>query len=115
MKTQHTPGPWTIGPTSSFASGNWRIVTTHDGTTNICACHGTIITDAEMHPMNQTRDANARLIAAAPDLLAALQAAVAQLDRFAGALATDQIQQHWDDDADQAQQQARAALARATA
>lgn len=60
--TEHTPGPWTTAPhglradaphTQIMASGTW-------------------IADAIDWPGNRTAEANARLIAAAPDLLAAL-------------------------------------------
>lgn len=62
MTTQHTPGPWITGDAAIWALDD-------------CEFHA--IVDC---PLNQTcRDtetawANARLIAAAPDLLAALQA-----------------------------------------
>ena len=62
MTTQHTPGPWITGDAAIWAL-------------NDCEFHA--IVDC---PLNQTcRDtdtawANARLIAAAPDLLAALKA-----------------------------------------
>ena len=54
--TQHTPGPWAIEPD---ALGESSIVTDNGGTI------------ADVYGRNP---ANARLIAAAPDLLAALQA-----------------------------------------
>jgi hypothetical protein len=58
MSAQHTPGPWT-----SYTGTNsiWA-----DGKRAIC-----IVTGARNHE-DQERDANARLIAAAPDLLEAL-------------------------------------------
>jgi len=53
--TQHTPGPWAIEPD---ALGEYSIVTDNGGTI------------ADIYGRNP---ANARLIAAAPDLLAALE------------------------------------------
>lgn len=60
--TKHTPGPWAVG------AGNVNAEATVDAEhTQVCTCHhhcvGSI--EKEMH-------ANAALIAAAPDLLAAL-------------------------------------------
>lgn len=52
----HTPGPWVIGRSSPGA---------------IVAPSGLVVADANMAPNGQMA-ANARLIAAAPDLLAAL-------------------------------------------
>ena len=63
----HTPGPWVIDPC-------WDILgNTDDGNGMVCQ----ITTDAV--PRAEA-EANARLIAAAPDLLAALQQAEQQLD-----------------------------------
>ena len=58
MTTQHTPGPWT---TSSLPNGTEWTVSIDDGD---------MLADLTGCPNEQ---ANARLIAAAPDLLAALQ------------------------------------------
>ncbi len=64
MKTQHTPGPWVASPairsgfTIDAKCDPWLIVTTSDEEGR----YGSIETEA-----------NARLIAAAPELLAALQ------------------------------------------
>ena len=59
MKTQHTSGPWKTG--NKYPT---RII---GGQTNIAA---TALPDDESNPSNE-QIANARLIAAAPDLLAA--------------------------------------------
>ena len=58
--TKHTPGPWSASPSP-----------TSDGLYHVYKADGNFLTleDAE-------HEANARLIAAAPDLLAALEAAV---------------------------------------
>lgn len=60
MKTTHTPGPWKV---SSLAP------------LNICKDNGTLIADCcnAWQSFDGEREANARLIAAAPDLLAALE------------------------------------------
>lgn len=61
MSTKHTPGPWHADPTKSF----------------YVFAHGSLAEQAgvENGPFvcNASTQANARLIAAAPDLLAALQ------------------------------------------
>jgi hypothetical protein len=58
MNTQHTPGPWYIDCQNESAAIGYRAIVDKDGYT-VCS----------PSPMGQ---ANARLIAAAPDLLAAL-------------------------------------------
>lgn len=62
MKTQHTPGPWTFNETIP------RMVSSKEGyiTRDICRMDASTMSALE-------QDANARLIAAAPDLLEALQ------------------------------------------
>jgi hypothetical protein len=71
LAAQHTPGPWF---TDSDGDGKpFAIVTsTHDSAgpdDDVCEVYGGNCDD------DATREANARLIAAAPDLLAALEAA----------------------------------------
>lgn len=59
--TTHTPGPWTVDQT-------WNLITADGGTIEVAACH----TGERMHHKansTETASANARLIAAAPDLL----------------------------------------------
>ena len=74
MTTQHTPGPWT---TSSLPNGTeWTV--SIDG--------GDMLADLTGCPNEQ---ANARLIAAAPDLLAALQIAENALDMYSGGQSSD--------------------------
>jgi hypothetical protein len=71
MKTpSHTPGPWRVVLES--VDPEWAVVTTQGGriVTNVNLEGG--ITDAGK-PAIMPRDANARLIAAAPDLLAVLR------------------------------------------
>lgn len=87
MQTHHTPGPWFTEALSTI--GHCAIVDA-DG-----------FTIANPSPMGQ---ANARLIAAAPDLLAALQSALDQLSALSFA----------DDRIVYARERARAAIARAT-
>ena len=61
--TFHTPGPWMVSPYNNVTSRN-----------------GTIAKTEQMPGNNdRERDANANLIAAAPDLLEALEAAVARV------------------------------------
>ena len=66
--TQHTPGPW-------FQSGGavWAELPPPDGVKNICD----VVTNPLM-PESDTQRANARLIAAAPEMLAILQVLVAR-------------------------------------
>lgn len=73
--TKHTPGPWVVGephPTNACA-----YVCNDEGqevaTIYYCSEGGVIGKDG-IWPEQPNRDANARLIAAAPDLLEALKA-----------------------------------------
>ena len=66
MTTKHTPGPWVIGKRDHDVV----MVDTASGTA-ICDVYGE----------SDDRPANARLIAAAPDLLAALKGVIAVADR----------------------------------
>jgi len=64
---QHTPGPWVYGKTGYVKSGDCYIAE---------VLHGPDCPDAD------EVKANARLIAAAPDLLAALEKCVRELQRY---------------------------------
>lgn len=69
----HTPGPWI------FAYGSvYREDTLHDESSIRIA----LMDRNEPHTMPVERDCNARLIAAAPDLLAACQAALKEMQSF---------------------------------
>lgn len=68
MTTQHTPGPWVV----DRSHPDWV-----EGTT--IWANDVVIAHAVADQHHQT-EANARLIAAAPDLLAALEACLRRLD-----------------------------------
>ncbi len=61
-ETKHTPGPWNI---DSMKAGSWFVSTGNDW--SVCSRLSTV------EHMEQQSYANARLIAAAPELLAALK------------------------------------------
>jgi hypothetical protein len=71
MTNQHTPGPWhtwDTDPRVILGGDNWSVADTQNH-----------------HPLDlQAQQANARLIAAAPELLEALEAAFIQLGRLGG-------------------------------
>ena len=70
MTTQHTPGPWTCH------RSDWN-----DGAYYIEEVESQLLRNGELNPINDgINDANRRLIAAAPELLAALQKASDFLD-----------------------------------
>ena len=73
MKAAHTPGPWVVEDSRKFRRKRLRssllMVVAENG-----GMPGLIVNQREVTP---TDEANARLIAAAPDLLAALTALVA--------------------------------------
>lgn len=73
MNTKHTPGSWV------FAYGSvYREDTLHDESSIRIA----LMDRNEPHTTPCERDANARLIAAAPDLLAACEAALRRLEHY---------------------------------
>jgi hypothetical protein len=88
MTTQHTPGPWYIDCQNESAAIGYRAIIDGDGYT-VCS----------PSPMGQ---ANARLIAAAPDLLAALEVVREYMDHAADQFSYEDIVQ------------IRAAIAKAT-
>ena len=56
MSNQHTPAPWEV-------KDQWGYIKVHSADNGVCVIHG----------LDFKAQANARLIAAAPELLAALQ------------------------------------------
>lgn len=78
--SKHTPGPWKYGrPWSlSYGCGLWLVTaeSTDRGKANVL-----MQGDCQNHLSAEEAEANARLIAAAPDLLEALQAVVRVADR----------------------------------
>lgn len=70
---KHTPGPWY----ATTRRGSWDWLVAHDERNEICQMFhdGT--------DLNETGEANARLIAAAPDLLAELKGIAETLDKLA--------------------------------
>lgn len=71
---QHTPGPWTLHTTGSDGHG-WVVQHPVDG-----AYRGV----AQVRGSSRQAQANARLIAAAPDLLAAAEEVMDRWDRNSG-------------------------------
>lgn len=71
MASKHTPGPWTYYADLPSAEPNWHIVTTENRLR--------ILANVYIEPGNAMDEANARLITAAPDLLEALEWALAEL------------------------------------
>jgi len=73
-KAKFTPGPWIYRPNKY---DDWGVVKSPDGLPVAQACVGRWSKDFDKHRTEGTdpAEANARLIAAAPELLAALEAA----------------------------------------
>jgi hypothetical protein len=96
MSMKFTPGPWSIHPVASTAVvGSTGFV--------VAACGGHSSNARDPEELHSELQANARLIAAAPDLLEAARAAMLVL---AGEHDTDSARQH-------AESLARAAIAKA--
>jgi hypothetical protein len=74
--TRHTPGPWHVG---TLPPPEWRYVCSDNGDTIAAVAEWDGFDLVQEFCADQAR-ANARLIAAAPDMLAALNVVAAQLD-----------------------------------
>lgn len=74
MTTQHTPGPWQCYADLPSTEPNWHIVTN--------ASRMRVLANVHIEPGNAVDEANARLITAAPDMLAALRIAAETLASF---------------------------------
>lgn len=71
--TKHTPGPWSVGRRSK--KGHYRFIDADDGWLELAR----VVVRPEGYENDRASGAaNARLIAAAPDLLAALKEQVAE-------------------------------------
>ena len=79
MTGKHTPGPWVVGE-SCHTVGRLSVNAATGRPLEICMCHWV---DGFDDPEDEA-PANARLIAAAPDLLAAAQEALACLADLGG-------------------------------
>ena len=99
MSAQHTPGPWKFGKELGARNGVW-LVSFDAGS------KGRGIAIAETRTGPGSEEANARLIAAAPELLAALETAYMALIGYLPA--------HRNDVTDAAIGAARAAITKAT-
>jgi hypothetical protein len=92
--SKHTPGPWQTDQAEHDAP--YQDIRIHAGKGSICCVW---IDDAPLHDYNAEQRANARLIAAAPELLEALKRLMSETTTMQDAL--------------EAAQQARAAIAKA--
>ncbi len=105
MTTKHTPGPW-------VANGR------HVVTANSTIAHQIIIASASAFDPRSEHEANARLIAAAPDLLGALQEIIELATSEAETLSElgkdDEDTAMWAAQAWEMLEAARAAIAKAT-
>jgi hypothetical protein len=101
MSTAHTPGPWEM----SYDQGSYRDIMTKDA--RICTVrHGYV--------SRETYHANARLIAAAPELVSALISARDALEAAFNSKADGDVFGIRHNDAVDALAAARAAIAKAT-
>ncbi len=85
-KVKHTPGPWTFSPNVGKRP-EWEYIGANDprdgsGRTSICmVCQSQAQRKTARLISNKEMEANARLIAAGPELVEALRATLAILDR----------------------------------
>lgn len=68
-ESKHTPGPWTAIRNYAF----WEVQPVNGGEEGIPFCVGDVCASEPGDPDSGRQEANARLIAAAPDLLEALK------------------------------------------
>ncbi len=81
-ETKHTPGPWRALCLSKYTRVMRDRQPMPDETGSVQICHIAGPGDNDLRPFNEDRwEADARLIAAAPELLEALQAVVRIADR----------------------------------
>jgi hypothetical protein len=74
MNTQHTPGPWTFTRREDYRNVSFYVAQQDDAPyTPDYSDVATLIAETARSEREIIQEANARLIAAAPDLLAALQ------------------------------------------
>jgi hypothetical protein len=111
-KDTFTPGPWTAKDEKGHcADTDWRV---HSDEEDSWSAAPVVDVDGEAiclvvqaDPSDEPMDSNARLIAAAPDLLAALRECVAKLD-------SDHYDDRWPHDAWVLRQRCKAAIRKAT-
>jgi hypothetical protein len=101
MKTQHTPGPWHAIPVGGAKRGS--IVKPEEATHWNIYNHHAFVAQVKRSGVREIIEADARLIAAAPDLLAALELMVSAWEARHGAPGMS----------NSAYMEARAAIARA--
>lgn len=82
MSAQHTPGPWTYSRWDQFGDARFYVAQAEGApyTPNYSDV-ATLITETVSDERTAIQEANARLIAAAPELLAALQHVVRHRDQ----------------------------------
>lgn len=78
--SKHTPGPWMFGPPwrPDHGYGMWIVSGVHPERGQ---CNVLMQGDTPNHLPSDIAEANARLIASAPEMLEALEAIIAQQDR----------------------------------
>lgn len=79
--TQHTPGPWTYSRSEQYGASRFYVAQA-DGApfTPHYSDVATLIAETVSDERRSIQEANARLIAAAPDLMASLQRMLAQFE-----------------------------------
>ena len=81
----HTPGPWKQHGCTVYQNDNWKDGTNLGGRL-VARCYAHTVPDTDPEDTIAEDAANARLIAAAPELLAALREIMAHEARYVGSL-----------------------------
>jgi hypothetical protein len=108
--SKHTPGPWTVGARGKYGTHNANIIFSNGGEGSVATVYGLPMHTnlEEVDPKYAEGMANARLIAAAPELLEALREAYGYVDCIPETAAGG------DDAAIELARRLRAAIAKAT-
>lgn len=111
-KSKHTPGPWAIKPHGVVVGGQFHTYT--NGSAQSQLAMATILHNSDSPNANEERDANARLIAAAPELAEAADRQCANIAFLLERCKLDDLSEQWREKFERELREDRAVIAKAT-